>query len=173
MWLCVLPHLYAFLYVFSLSLFLVLSYMDSFFLYYHILLDAYLFSNKRQKTYGSRGEERWGGLGEEKMYRIVWKISIFFFFFIVSLHVVVRNWIFRTCARSRQLCSLSSCLLRPKDLFIDKYTVAFFRRTRYGWLWATMWLLGFELRTLGGAVSAITHWAISPAPPPPHIYFQY
>jgi hypothetical protein len=27
-----------------------------------------------------------------------------------------------------------------------------------------MWLLGFELRTFGRAVSALTHWAISPAP---------
>jgi hypothetical protein len=25
-------------------------------------------------------------------------------------------------------------------------------RSRYGWLWATMWLLGFELRTFGRAV---------------------
>jgi hypothetical protein len=28
-----------------------------------------------------------------------------------------------------------------------------------------MWLLGFELRTSGRAVSALTHWANSPAPP--------
>jgi hypothetical protein len=32
------------------------------------------------------------------------------------------------------------------------------------WLWATMWLLGFELRTFRRAVSALNHWAISPAP---------
>ena len=37
-------------------------------------------------------------------------------------------------------------------------------RSHYGWLWATMWLLGFELRTFGRAVSALTLWAISPAP---------
>jgi len=36
-------------------------------------------------------------------------------------------------------------------------------RSRYGWLWATMWLLGIELRTFGGAVSALNCWAISPA----------
>jgi hypothetical protein len=30
-------------------------------------------------------------------------------------------------------------------------------------LWATMWLLGFELRTSGRAVSILNHWAISPA----------
>ncbi|EDL00869.1 mCG146982 [Mus musculus] len=27
-----------------------------------------------------------------------------------------------------------------------------------------MWLLGIELRTSGGAVSALNHWATSPAP---------
>jgi hypothetical protein len=31
-------------------------------------------------------------------------------------------------------------------------------------MWATLWLLGFELRTLGRAVSALNCWAISPAP---------
>jgi hypothetical protein len=31
-------------------------------------------------------------------------------------------------------------------------------------LWATMWLLGFELRTSKRAVSAPNRWAISPAP---------
>ena len=31
------------------------------------------------------------------------------------------------------------------------------------WLWATMWMLGLELRTSGRAVSALNHWAISPA----------
>jgi hypothetical protein len=33
-----------------------------------------------------------------------------------------------------------------------------------GWLWATKWLLGIELRTFGRAVSALNCWAISPAP---------
>ena len=33
----------------------------------------------------------------------------------------------------------------------------------YRWLWDTMWLLGFELRTIGRTVSAPNHWAISPA----------
>jgi len=31
------------------------------------------------------------------------------------------------------------------------------------WLWAPIWWLGFELRTSGRAVSALNHWAISPA----------
>jgi hypothetical protein len=35
-------------------------------------------------------------------------------------------------------------------------------RSHYGWLWATMWLWGFELRTSGRAASALNHWAISP-----------
>jgi hypothetical protein len=34
----------------------------------------------------------------------------------------------------------------------------------YGWLWATMWLLGFELRTFRRAVGVPTRWAILPAP---------
>jgi len=36
-------------------------------------------------------------------------------------------------------------------------------RFHYRWLWATMWLLGIELRTSGRAVSALNLWAISPA----------
>ena len=66
-------------------------------------------------------------------------------------------------------CSLlSPCSLWPKDLFtiIHRYTVAVFRHTKrshYGWLWATLRLLGFELRTFGRVVSALTHWTISSA----------
>jgi hypothetical protein len=37
-------------------------------------------------------------------------------------------------------------------------------RSHYRWLWATMWLLGIELRTFGRAVSVLNRWAISPAP---------
>jgi len=36
-------------------------------------------------------------------------------------------------------------------------------RSDYRWLWATMWLLGIELRTPGRAVVALNHWAIPPA----------
>ena len=36
-------------------------------------------------------------------------------------------------------------------------------RPHYRWLWATMWLLGIELRTFGRAGNALNHWAISPA----------
>jgi hypothetical protein len=54
-------------------------------------------------------------------------------------------------------------------LFICMYTVAVFRHSRRGhqislWLWAIMWLLGFELGTFLRAVGALNHWAISPAP---------
>ena len=35
-------------------------------------------------------------------------------------------------------------------------------RSHYRWLWATMWLLGIELRTFGRAVSVLNCWAISP-----------
>jgi hypothetical protein len=34
-------------------------------------------------------------------------------------------------------------------------------RSYYRWLWATMWLLGLELRISGRTVSAFNHWAIS------------
>ena len=60
-----------------------------------------------------------------------------------------------------------------KDLFIiiTKCTVAVFGynrrenvRSHCRWLWATMWLLGSELRTFGREVGALNHWAISPAP---------
>jgi hypothetical protein len=64
-----------------------------------------------------------------------------------------------------QLCSLSPCLLQPIDLFIiiSKYTEAVFRHTRRGhhislqMVVANLWLLGFEPRTFGRAVSALTH----------------
>jgi hypothetical protein len=36
-------------------------------------------------------------------------------------------------------------------------------RPHYRWLWATMWLLGIELRISGRAVSALNHGAISPS----------
>ena len=35
-------------------------------------------------------------------------------------------------------------------------------RSLYGWFWATMWLLGIELRTSERVASVLNHWAISP-----------
>jgi hypothetical protein len=94
---------------------------------------------------------------------------------VVNLHVIVgnlREFNFRTSARSGQLDSLSPCLLQPKDLFIiiQKYTVAVFRRTRRGRqisLWvvvshhvvARIWT-----QDLRKSISALPLWAISPAP---------
>ena len=43
-------------------------------------------------------------------------------------------------------------------------------RPHYRWLWATMWLLGLELRASGRAVSPLNCWAISPALS--HIHFE-
>ena len=37
-------------------------------------------------------------------------------------------------------------------------------RSHYRWLWATMCLLGTELRTSGRAANVLNYWAISPAP---------
>ena len=42
-------------------------------------------------------------------------------------------------------------------------------RSYYRWLWATVWLLGIELRTSGRTVNVLNHWAISPAP----FFFSY
>jgi hypothetical protein len=54
--------------------------------------------------------------------------------------------------------SLQTHQKRASDLIID------------GWLWATTWLLGFELRTSRKAVSVLNHcWAIFPA----HMYYIY
>jgi hypothetical protein len=59
-----------------------------------------------------------------------------------------------------------------KDLFfyLYEYTVTLSDTPEesigfhYRWLWATMWLLGIELRTSARAVSALNCQAISPAP---------
>ena len=47
-------------------------------------------------------------------------------------------------------------------LYLYEYTVAVFKhtgkegiRSHYRWLWATMWLLGIELRTFERAASAL------------------
>jgi hypothetical protein len=62
--------------------------------------------------------------------------------------------------------TLSDITLRFINLFyVYEYTVAVFRRGHQIPLqWATMWLLGIELRTSGRAAGALNHWAISPAP---------
>jgi hypothetical protein len=72
---------------------------------------------------------------------------------------------------------LKACATTPSSVFfflnlfiiIHKYTVqlssnALDVRSCYRRQWATMWFRGFKLRTFGRIVSALTHWAISPAP---------
>jgi hypothetical protein len=55
-------------------------------------------------------------------------------------------------------------------LFLSSDTLEEGIRSHYRWLWATMWLLGIELRTSGKAVSALNCGAISLAPE--HIIFK-
>jgi hypothetical protein len=49
----------------------------------------------------------------------------------------------------------------PLSLFAPSIDLLFV--SYYGWLWATMWLLGFELRTSGRAINALNRWASSAA----------
>jgi hypothetical protein len=73
---------------------------------------------------------------------------------VVSHHVVAGNW-------TQDLCSLRPCSLLPKDLFMQVHCSCLLDTlekgiiSHYGWLWTTMWLLGFELRTFGRAVRAL------------------
>ena len=55
-------------------------------------------------------------------------------------------------------------LLYVNTLWLSSDTPEEGVRSCYGWLWATIWLLGFELMTFRRAVSALNCWAISPAP---------
>jgi hypothetical protein len=63
-------------------------------------------------------------------------------------------------ARSGQLLSLSPCLLWPKDLAtleLTSDTPEESVRSHYGCLGATMWLLGFELRTFSQCSYLLSH----------------
>ena len=51
------------------------------------------------------------------------------------------------------LCSICMYICMPEEDM----------RSHYRWLWATMWLLGIELRIFRRENSALHHWAISPA----------
>ena len=93
---------------------------------------------------------------------------------VVSLHVVVGECIFRTPACCGWPCSLQSLLSLAQRFYLLLLYISTLKltsdapeeglRSYYGWLWATMLLLGFELRISRRAVSGLTHWAISPAP---------
>ena len=111
---------------------------------------------------------------KKALFPFLFKKDLFIYFYVyeytvavqmvVSHHVVAGNW-------TQDLCLFQPCSLQPKDLFIIicNYTVAVFRHTRegvkshYEWLWATTWLLRFELRTFRRVDSALTYWAISQA----------
>jgi hypothetical protein len=76
--------------------------------------------------------------------------TILFFFFLVFQMI---DW----------LIGLFIYLLYEYTAAIFKHTLEECIGSHYRWSWATMWLLGFELRTSRRAVSALTHWAILPA----------
>ena len=67
-------------------------------------------------------------------------------------------------------CKKSLLRIFKKDLFISYVWVVYccYLQTHqkrssnphYRWLWGTMWLLGIELRTSGGVVSALNCWAL-------------
>ena len=71
----------------------------------------------------------------------------------------------RTSAHSSPACSAPKIhsLFYVSTLQLSSDTPEEGIRSHYRWLWDTMWLLGFELRTSGRAASALNHWAISPA----------
>jgi hypothetical protein len=79
------------------------------------------------------------------------------------------GWIGRTLSLESFLFLLFSLFLKI-CLFILCIGVLCLRASHYRWLWATMWLLGIELRTSGRATSALNCWAISPAPETPFLY---
>jgi len=63
------------------------------------------------------------------------------------------------------LCLSKICSTYRSTLLLSSDTPEEGIRSHYRWLWATMSLLGFELRTSGRADSALNCWAISPASP--------
>jgi hypothetical protein len=131
----------------------------------------------------------WGYNALFSRFRKIPNRSIFFFFFffkicvfyvcnytvavqmVVNLHVVVGNWILGPLlAPVSPACSVPAhsgpkiyLLLYISTLLLSSDTPEEGIRSHYRWLWATMWLLGFELRIFGREVSALTRWAISPA----------
>jgi hypothetical protein len=74
-------------------------------------------------------------------------LSFLLFFFLKDLFIYLFIYLFIICVHHSCLQTLQK---RASDFC-------------YGWLWATMWLLGFELRTFRRAVGALNRWAISPA----------
>jgi hypothetical protein len=74
----------------------------------------------------------------------------------------------RVCLVMRDLYFLKIYLFIYLFILYE-YTISVFRHITRGHqillhLWATMWLLGIELRTSRRTFSVLNHWAISPAP---------
>ena len=67
---------------------------------------------------------------------------------------------FPHCCNSRH--TQPSCIYGC-TIAVFKHTPEEGTQSHYRWLWATMGLLGIELRTSGRAVGALNHWAISSA----------
>jgi hypothetical protein len=98
---------------------------------------------------------------------------------VISHSMGTSNWTWTHWKSSHWLISTAPVHIYSKNFtflklinlfIICKYTIVCLQTLqkrasdfRYGWLWATMWLLGFELRT-GSAVCTLNHWASSPAP---------
>ena len=80
---------------------------------------------------------------------VPYKVSVFFLSFFLFLVVNL----FYVCEYT--VCSLQKNQKRESHPITDGPC--------YRWLWATIWLLGIEHRTSGRAVTALNHWAISPA----------
>jgi hypothetical protein len=80
-------------------------------------------------------------------------------------HELVSHLHWNSCFVLFCFCKLASLLpsFHVNTLLLSSDTREEGIRYHYRWLWATMWLLGFELRTFGRAVSALILWAISPA----------
>jgi hypothetical protein len=80
--------------------------------------------------------------------------SVHLLFWLLNIHSVFflffkKNYLFISCTWVH-CCCLQTHQKRASE-------------PHYRWLWATMWLLGTELRTSERAVRAPDHWAISPA----------
>jgi hypothetical protein len=96
--------------------------------------------------------------------------SIYLCFVCVCVYVCVCVCVYAT------LCTWRSHIFLKDLYYVHEYTVAVFRHTRrghqisYRWLWATMWLLGIELRTSGK--SSQCSWPLSHLSSPQKIIYN-
>jgi hypothetical protein len=85
--------------------------------------------------------------GVKCLYHLLSHLETLFFFLIIIIIFFI--YLFTLC-----VCVYFRCLQTQEEVI----------RPHDRWLWATMWLLGIELRTSVRAVIALNHWAIFPAP---------